>query len=65
MAFDGVGRLQTFADVYGLDKKMAQALFGRSELLAADAAPEVKRQKRSAANSGVSRHNPIPGLFGN
>jgi murein L,D-transpeptidase YcbB/YkuD len=65
IAFDGIGKMRTYEDVYGLDKKMAQALFGKSEVFAADAAPEVKRQKRSASNSGVSRHNPIPGLFGN
>ena len=65
MAFDGVGRLQTFADVYGLDKKMAQALFGKSELLAADAAPGVRQQKRSAWNGGVGGTNFLPGLFGN
>ena len=65
MAFDGVGRLQTFADVYGLDKKMAQALFGKSELLAADAAPGVRQQKRSARNAGLGGANFLPGLFGN
>jgi L,D-transpeptidase YcbB len=65
MAFDGVGRLQTFADVYGLDKKMAQALFGKSESLAADAVPGVRQQKRSAWNGGVGGTNFLPGLFGN
>jgi len=65
MAVDGVGRLQTFADVYGLDKKMAQALFGKSESLAADAAPGVRQQKRSASNGGAGGANFLPGLFGN
>jgi len=65
MAVDGVGRLQTFADVYGLDKKMAQALFGKSESLAADTAPGVRQQKRSASNGGVDGANFLPGLFGN
>jgi murein L,D-transpeptidase YcbB/YkuD len=63
MAFDGVGRLQTFADVYGLDKKMAQALFGKSEEFAADATPSGRPKKRSASN--VDGANFLPGLFGN
>ena len=45
---DGAGKLQTFADIYGLDKKMAQALFGKSEALSADAG--LRPQKRSAWN---------------
>ena len=32
MAYDGIGRLQTHADIYSLDAKMAQALFGKSEV---------------------------------
>ena len=39
LAYDGVGKLQTYADIYGLDGKMAPALFGKSELLAVEAAP--------------------------
>ncbi|MBC8012959.1 MAG: L,D-transpeptidase family protein, partial [Methyloceanibacter sp.] len=64
---DGGGKLQTFADVYGLDKKMASALFGKSEALSADAAAAGggRQQKRSAWNAGTGGLNPIPGLFGN
>jgi murein L,D-transpeptidase YcbB/YkuD len=65
MAFDGVGKLQTYADVYGLDNKMAALLFGKVELLSTDTVPPAakKPQRRSAA--GVGRHNYLPGLFGN
>ena len=45
---DAQGKLQTFADVYGLDKKMASALFGKSDALSASAA--AKQGKRSAWN---------------
>jgi murein L,D-transpeptidase YcbB/YkuD len=66
LAFDGVGKLQTYADVYGLDKKMATLLFGTAELLAADAAPAPKLQRRrSAATGSAGRNSIIPGLFGN
>ena len=61
MAFDGVGKLQTFADVYGLDAKMAAVLFGKSDAIAADIGAE--RQKRSASNGGS--FGSISGLFGN
>jgi murein L,D-transpeptidase YcbB/YkuD len=65
-AADGVGRLQTFADVYGLDKKMASVLFGKAEAISDDAPVPDRSQKRSAwnANSG-SFTNSIRGLFGN
>jgi hypothetical protein len=67
VAFDGVGQMLTYSDVYGLDKKMAASLFGRSELIAVEAAPVPKKkpQRRNAANVGVGRPNAIPGLFGN
>ncbi|MGD9502439.1 MAG: murein L,D-transpeptidase [Methyloceanibacter sp.] len=66
VAFDGVGQMRTYDDVYGLDKKMAEAMFGKSELLAAEAAPAPKKraQRRDAANVGFGRPNFIP-LFGN
>jgi murein L,D-transpeptidase YcbB/YkuD len=62
MAADGVGKLQTYADVYGIDAKMAAALFGKSEALtSASAGPAGQQEKRSAWNgSGI-----LPGLFGN
>ena len=66
VAFDGVGQMRTYSDVYGLDKKMAASLFGKSELIAVEAAPAPKKpQRRNAANIGVGRPNAIPGLFGN
>jgi murein L,D-transpeptidase YcbB/YkuD len=66
LAFDGVGKLQNYADVYGLDTKMATLLFGKAELLAPEAAPAPKLQRRrSAATGGGGRNSVIPGLFGN
>lgn len=60
-AVDAQGKLQNFADVYGLDKKMASAMFGKSEALSADAG--VRPQKRSAWNGGG--FGSLPGMFGN
>lgn len=70
LAFDGVGRLRAYEDIYGIDKKMGAALFGKAEALStADTAalPSGPRpQKRSAWNSGLSGAiNTIPSLFGN
>jgi L,D-transpeptidase YcbB len=63
MAFDGVGKLQTYADIYGIDAKMAQALFGKAEALSAEPEPQARPKKRSASNSGIGSY--LPGLFGN
>jgi murein L,D-transpeptidase YcbB/YkuD len=57
---DAQGKLQTYGDPYGLDKKMATALFGKSEALSAKAA--AKPDRRSAWNG---RNFPHPGMFGN
>jgi L,D-transpeptidase YcbB len=67
VAFDGVGQMRTYSDVYRLDKKMAAALFGKSELIVAEPAfaPPKRPQRRDAANVGVGRPSAIPGLFGN
>jgi hypothetical protein len=59
---DAQGKLQTFSDVYGLDKKMAAALFGKSEALSQS--PAAKPQKRSAWNGGAG-FGSMTGLFGN
>jgi hypothetical protein len=60
----GVG-VADLGDVYGLDKKMAATLFGKSELFAAEAPLTPKKpQRRNASNAGVGRPNAIP-LFGN
>ena len=67
VAFDGIGKMRTYDDVYGLDKKMAEALFGRAETVS-DEPPAVRRpQKRSASNGGRGGFGgvAIPGLFGN
>jgi murein L,D-transpeptidase YcbB/YkuD len=58
---DAQGKLQTFTDIYGLDKKMASALFGKSDALSADAG--VRQQKRSAWNGGG--FGSLSGMFGN
>jgi murein L,D-transpeptidase YcbB/YkuD len=65
VAFDGVGQMRTYADVYSFDRKMAAALFGKSELISAEVPVAAKPKKRRAANVGVGRPNTIPGLFGN
>ncbi len=59
-AIDVQGKLQTYADVYGLDKKMATALFGKADALSASAGG--KQDKRSAWNGGGF---PLSGMFGN
>jgi murein L,D-transpeptidase YcbB/YkuD len=65
-AFDGIGKLRIYDDIYGLDKKMASALFGKAESLSADTVAETKPKKRSASNAGLGGAlNAIPGLFGN
>jgi murein L,D-transpeptidase YcbB/YkuD len=66
MAYDGIGRLQTYADIYSLDTKMAQALFG-TELHQIDSVAQptpAPRQQRRSASRGV-RGPYLPGLFGN
>jgi murein L,D-transpeptidase YcbB/YkuD len=67
VAFDGIGKMRTYDDVYGLDRKMAAALFGKAEAVPGDAPAVTKPPKRSAAN-GARRGGigvAIPGLFGN
>jgi murein L,D-transpeptidase YcbB/YkuD len=66
VAFDGIGKMRTYDDVYGLDKKMAAALFGKVEAVPAAAPAVAKPPKRSAANGGRGGFGvAIPGLFGN
>ena len=52
VAFDGIGKMRTYDDVYDLDKKMAVALFGKAEAPAPDAPVVARPQKRSASNGG-------------
>lgn len=66
VAFDGIGKMRTYDDVYGLDKKMAAALFGTAEVLPADTGAEIRPKRRSASNGGRGLGGvAIPGLFGN
>jgi murein L,D-transpeptidase YcbB/YkuD len=58
---DAQGKLQTFADIYDLDKKMAYALFGKSDALSITAG--TLPGKRSAWNG--QGFGAISGLFGN
>jgi murein L,D-transpeptidase YcbB/YkuD len=64
---DEKGKVKTFADVYGIDAKMASALFGKAaklDDLEADA--DASGRKRSAWNSGYGGlTEAINGLFGN
>ena len=50
-----VGKLQTFADVYGLDKKMAAALFGKSEALVGETARRQTAEAQRAGTAGGCR----------
>jgi hypothetical protein len=63
MAVNSIGKMETYADVYGIDAKMAQALFGRSDLPSADT-PPLPKQKRRSASSGPG-DSFLSGLFGN
>jgi len=66
VAFDGIGKMRTYDDVYGLDKKMAVALFGKAETVPDDAPAVTRPQRRSASNGGRGFGGvAIPGLFGN
>jgi murein L,D-transpeptidase YcbB/YkuD len=67
VAFDGIGKMRTYDDVYGLDKKMATALFGKAEAVSPDPPVVTRPQKRSASNGGRGFGGGvgIPGLFGN
>jgi murein L,D-transpeptidase YcbB/YkuD len=67
VAFDGIGKMRTYDDIYGLDKKMAVALFGKAEAPSADTPAVARPQKRSASNGGRGFGGGvgIPGLFGN
>ena len=66
---DDKGKVQAFADVYGIDAKMASALFGKAARLdevTADAATAPSGRKRSAwNNSRGGLTDAINGLFGN
>jgi murein L,D-transpeptidase YcbB/YkuD len=64
MAVNSIGKMETYADVYGIDAKMAQALFGKSELPSADT-PLAPKQKRRSASTGRPGGAFLPGLFGN
>ncbi len=64
------GRLQTFADIYGLDGRMAPKLFDRPVKFKAPAAPVIaeanaRNQGRSGRQSGGGLGGLVSGLFGN
>jgi murein L,D-transpeptidase YcbB/YkuD len=64
---DEKGKTQSFTDVYGLDAKMASALFGRAakiDEIEADAVP-VTGRSRAAWNGHGGLTDAINGLFGN
>jgi murein L,D-transpeptidase YcbB/YkuD len=64
IAADGVGTLRTYPDIYGIDGKMAAALFGKSDSLTQASAAEAKpRRARSAQNGNAN--GILSGLFGN
>ncbi|HMK42452.1 MAG TPA: L,D-transpeptidase family protein [Methyloceanibacter sp.] len=64
---DEKGKTQSFTDVYGLDAKMASALFGKAakiDEIEADAVPVMGRS-RAAWNGHGGLTDAINGLFGN
>jgi L,D-transpeptidase YcbB len=66
---DEKGKVQVFADIYGLDSKMGSALFGKAtkfDAVATEEAAASGGRKRSAWNSGRGGlTDAISGLFGN
>jgi len=69
---DEQGKVQTFADVYGLDSKLGAALLGKAVKLQAaptvEAAAQGPRRKESAWRSATQTGglaDSISGLFGN
>jgi hypothetical protein len=66
---DEQGKLQTFADIYGLDSKMGAALFGKANKIAPiqevnAQGDQPKPSWRSAKRNGGLADS-IAGLFGN
>ncbi|MGA9603431.1 MAG: L,D-transpeptidase family protein [Methyloceanibacter sp.] len=67
MTADEKGKTQSFPDVYGLDAKMASALFGKAakiDEIEADTSP-VAGRSRAAWNGRGGLTDAINGLFGN
>jgi murein L,D-transpeptidase YcbB/YkuD len=66
LTVDEKGKPQSFADVYGLDAKIASALFGKGARLDDLEADAGRGRSRSAWNSGRGGlTDAINGLFGN
>jgi hypothetical protein len=75
MTADEKGKTQSFTDVYGLDAKMASALFGKAakiDEIEADVGPVAGRSRaawngrsRAAWNGRGGLTDAINGLFGN
>jgi rare lipoprotein A len=53
---DDTGKVTSFADIYGLDKKLAAALFG-DKTTPAQSGPEIKRSPQEANASAVPARN--------
>ena len=56
---DDTGKVTSFADLYGLDKKLTTALFGNTTLPAQ--APAIKKQRQEAGVSALAAPNPAEG----
>ena len=52
---DDTGKVTSFADLYGLDKKLTTALFGNTTLSAQ--APAIKKQRQEAGVSALAAPN--------
>ena len=57
---DDMGKVTNFADLYGLDKKLAAALFGNTTL-PAQAGRAMKKQRQEAGASPLPAPNPAEG----
>jgi L,D-transpeptidase YcbB len=68
---DEQGKMQTFADIYGLDSRMAAILFDKGVKFGTPAVAEAKanatpqRRRSSGRDSGGGLAQTISGLFGN
>jgi len=54
---DDTGKVTSFADIYGLDKKLATALFG-NKMTPAQSGPEIKKRPQGANASALPALNP-------
>ena len=54
VAFDGIGKMRTYDDIYGLDTKMAAALFDKVEAIPADCSRRWRNRRNAVRGTPVS-----------